>query len=126
MKGLDLPTPDVSYTGHPGVSYTGHSLRRGGASTVHAINVCLPIIMHLGLWKVMSESSSLPFLPEFPELNGISTRKKMLPTSCVHAKHESMTSLGTTTSTVPGSWEMLVKTVERNSLLTTLCVDEDH
>jgi hypothetical protein len=54
---------------------------------VHAINVRMPVIIHLGLWKVIGESSSIPFLPEFPELNGIYTRKQIWPTSCVHAKH---------------------------------------
>ncbi len=44
MKTLDIPIP-------PGVSCTGHSLRRGGASAVHVINVSLSRIVHWGLWK---------------------------------------------------------------------------
>ena len=42
MEVLDLHTP-------PGVSYTGHSLRRGGASAAHAINVSTPRIIAWGL-----------------------------------------------------------------------------
>jgi hypothetical protein len=42
MDVLDLHTP-------PGVSYTGHSLRRGGASAAHAINVSTPRIIAWGL-----------------------------------------------------------------------------
>ena len=41
MNTLDIPTP-------PCVSYTGHSLRRGGASVAHAINVSLPMIVNTG------------------------------------------------------------------------------
>ena len=81
---------------------------------MHAINVRMPVIMHLGLLKVMSESYSLPFLPEFPELNGISPRTTMWPTSCVHANHLEYDMPGTTSSMVPGSWEMLVIMVELN------------
>ncbi len=44
MEVLDLHTP-------PGVSYTGHSLRRGGASAAHAINVSTPRIIAWGLWR---------------------------------------------------------------------------
>jgi hypothetical protein len=51
MKTLDIPIP-------PGVSYTGHSLRRGGASAAHAINVSLPMIVHWGLWKDASTALS--------------------------------------------------------------------
>jgi len=38
--------------------YTGHSLRRGGASAAHAINVSLPMIVHWGLWKDASTALS--------------------------------------------------------------------
>jgi hypothetical protein len=51
MKTLDIPIP-------PSVSYTGHSLRRGGASAAHAINVSLPMIIHWGLWKDASTAHS--------------------------------------------------------------------
>jgi hypothetical protein len=44
MASLDLQTP-------PGVSYTGHSLRRGGASVAHAINVSSPRIIAWGLCR---------------------------------------------------------------------------
>ena len=44
MTALELHTP-------PGVSYTGHSLRRGGASAAHAINVSTPRIIAWGLWR---------------------------------------------------------------------------
>jgi hypothetical protein len=44
MDVLDLHTP-------PGVAYTGHSLRRGVASSAHAINVSTPCINRWVLWR---------------------------------------------------------------------------
>ncbi len=41
---LDIPTS-------PGVKWTGHSLRWGGASVAHAIDVSIAVIMSWGLWK---------------------------------------------------------------------------
>ena len=51
MTRLDLIIP-------PGVSYTGHSLRRGGASAAHAIDVSLPRIMAWGLWAYVKTAIS--------------------------------------------------------------------
>ena len=46
---LDIPTP-------PGVKWTGHSLRRGGASVAHAIDVSIVVIMAWGLWKSLASA----------------------------------------------------------------------
>ena len=51
MATLELPVL-------PGVQFTGHSLRRGGASVAHAINVSLPRIMARGLWSDMRTAIS--------------------------------------------------------------------
>ena len=51
MATLELPVL-------PGVQFTGHSLRRGGASAAHAINVSLPRIMAWGLWTDMRTAIS--------------------------------------------------------------------
>jgi hypothetical protein len=50
LLGLKIPTP-------PGVKWTGHSLRRGVASTAHAIGASSAVIMAWGLWK--SRASAL-------------------------------------------------------------------
>ncbi len=42
---LDIPTP-------PGVKWTGHSLRRGGTSSAHAIDVSIAVIMAWGFMEV--------------------------------------------------------------------------
>ena len=60
-----MPT-GVKYSGHSlrrergmqvphRVKYSGHSLRRGGASAVHAIDVCLPIIMAWDLYPFFDD-----------------------------------------------------------------------
>ena len=46
---LDIPTP-------PGVKWTGHSLRRGGTSAEHAIDVSIAVIMDWGLWKSLGSA----------------------------------------------------------------------
>jgi hypothetical protein len=46
---LDIPTP-------PGVKWTGHSLRRGGASAAHVIDVSIVVIMTWGLWKSLASA----------------------------------------------------------------------
>jgi hypothetical protein len=51
MAILGLPVP-------PGVQYSGHSLRRGGASAAHAIDVSLPRSMAWGLWIEMKMAMS--------------------------------------------------------------------
>ena len=51
MATLELPVL-------PGVQFTGHSLRRGGASAAHAINVSLRRIMAWVLWTDMRTAIS--------------------------------------------------------------------